>query len=238
MNAKMSVFEYHARRNLPVLLAAIILMSAADLLVIRRYITLQSSEIWPLKNWLCVIYFASLLIVYFLLFGPSAKRSNFGLTIGMLRVSEKAFYWMDVLVCVMVFIVIWAVQSGMVSVFTMMYQSQFDYGPQGIYSMLNDPLYKGLMFILPMDMLKYWASALMTVISLGLGLAHAHAALRNSKFPLASVLIAVAFAACVLELAGNSSGFVSSAAAFAVAVTTILLDTWSSSQEVSADEEQ
>ena len=131
------------------------------------------------------------LVIFFLIGGPSARRSNYLIRMRMLGVTENKAFLLNILVNILVYVIAWAVQMLLVLHLAKKCMSlpEYSFGPQGFFSLLVQAF--GGQALLPTDRFFFWVTCFAEMLSLAIGAACFRYARMYRRFPAAAVIIVV-----------------------------------------------
>ncbi len=182
------------RRHLPRLLPVIVLAAAAVAAVMIRHGSLAFS--WGrvdvgaqtyykyttyLGSLLFAVMWAVLLYAYFVLRGPSSRRSAYRYTVGMLRVSERRAFQLCCIFNLLVYLLIWALLccAAIIIGKTLDNAGALGSSPQDLYySYMMSPF---IQLFVPMDNAAVTVSMPLMIISFGMITARDFAARMKGK---------------------------------------------------------
>ena len=195
MSNSLSILEYYARKALPRTLIVTAVMAAAELLYIRFRLVSAVEGLQSAVSFMLIVFTAARLLVFFLIGGPSASKSNYMIRMRMLNVSENKAFRLNILVNIMAFVIVYAAQMLIVLYLAGRFTALADYrfGPQGFFSLFVDAY--GGQALLPTDRPLFWVTAVAELIALAGGSACYRHARMYRRFPTAAVCIAVFIAA-------------------------------------------
>ena len=191
-NNSLSILEYYARKALPRALIVLAVMAAAEMLYIGS--ATPFSPIVSLQeevNFMLIVYTAARLLIFFLIGGPSAGKSNYLIRMRMLNVTENKAFRLNIFVNIMVYVIAWAVQQMLVLYLAKKCTAlpEYTFGPQGFFSLLVQA--HGGQAMLPTDRFFFWVTCAAELLSLSIGSACFRFARMYRRFPAAAVIIVV-----------------------------------------------
>ena len=197
MKKSLSVLEYYSKRNLPRTLIVSAVMLAAQLVYFALCLKSGQASLYASAKVLWGIAAAAVLVLYFLLWGPSAKGSRYSYRVRMLQIPEKAVYWLNVLHNMLMFLILWGFQVMGLIICARMYVSWSGFPGSQQSVMTEICASTALLFILPLKNAAMAGSRVLIMLLLSMGAASAAVRRRYRSFPTLSGIIA---AVCVYIL--------------------------------------
>ena len=218
MRNSLSILEYYAKKALPRALIVLVAMAAAEMLYIRSRTALYPEvSLQEEVRFMLIVYAAARLLIFFLIGGPSARRSNYLIRMRMLGVTENKAFRLNVLVNIMVYVIAWAVQMLLILYLAKKCMSlpEYTFGPQGFFSLLVQAF--GGQALLPTDRFFFWVTCLAEMLSLAIGAACFRYARMYRRFPAAAVMVVALTIGTQFYLLNGSYALVLSSFAMLVA---------------------
>ena len=218
MRDSLSILEYYAKKALPRALIVLAVMAAAEILSIglRTALSPEVSLQEEVASML-IMYTEARLVIFFLIGGPSARRSNYLIRMRMLGVTENKAFRLNILVNILVYVIAWAVQMLLVLHLAKKCMSlpEYTFGPQGFFSLLVQAF--GGQALLPTDRFFFWVTCFAEMQSLAIGAACFRYARMYRRFPAAAVMVVALTIGTQFYLLSGSYALVLSSFAMLVA---------------------
>ena len=124
MRKTLSITELLARRSLWKVLAVLAVMAAAELGWFALMLgNRPDASLYDAGKYFAWIFAAANIAVFLVLGGPAAKKTNYSYSVRMLGVTEGRLYLINIVYCLLAFLMVWGVQAAVLMAAAKMYVS-------------------------------------------------------------------------------------------------------------------
>jgi hypothetical protein len=124
MRKTLSITELLARRSLWKVLAVLAVMAAAELGWFALMLgNRPDASLYDAGKYFAWIFAAANIAVFLVLGGPAAKKTNYSYSVRMLGVTEGRLYLINIVYCLLAFLMVWGVQAAVLMAAAKMYMS-------------------------------------------------------------------------------------------------------------------